>query len=106
MVTRKTKRTAKTTRTARSTKTAKKTRRPKVVKKVKLTSGKRLGTASKKPAQSRRGYNPQMGSPTSEAVGDVERLEQLTAGFMAQGMSAHDARERARAIMRSGPHGV
>jgi hypothetical protein len=44
---------------------------------------------SKKSAESRRGYNPQTGTPTGEAVGDLERLEQLRAEFMAQGMSAH-----------------
>src|SRR5262245_10169619 len=108
MVTRKTKRTAKSARTARSGRAAKKTRKTKVVKKVKsVSTGKRARTAAKKPAQravSRHGYNPQTGSPTGGAVGDVERLQQLTAEFMAQGLSAHDARERARAIMGSNLH--
>jgi hypothetical protein len=105
----KTKRAAKTTRTARSVGAAKKTRRSKVVKKAKSTrAGKRLRVGAKKSAAtvlSRHGYNPQTGSPTGEAVGDLERLEQLTAGFMAQGMSARDARERARATMRNSLHG-
>jgi hypothetical protein len=109
MVKRKPKRTAKTTRTARSAGAARKTRRTKVVKKAKsIRAGKRLRRGAKKSAATVRthhGYNPQTGSPTSEAVGDLERLEQLQAEFIAQGMSAHDARERARAIMRSSLHG-
>jgi hypothetical protein len=109
MVTRKPKRTAKTTRTTRSAGAAKKTRRTKVVKKAKsIKPGKRVRRGAKKSAArvlARHGYNPQTGSPTGEAVGDLERLAQLQAEFIAQGMSAHDARERARAIMRSGLHG-
>ena len=104
MVKRKTRRIAKTTRTAKSAKAAKKTRRKVAKKASPIRTGKRVRTGVRKPAQrapSRRGYNPQTGSPTGGAVGDLERLEQLTAEFMAQGMSAHEARDRARAIMHS-----
>jgi hypothetical protein len=105
MATRKTKRTAKTTKTRTAARRTKKAGG--AVKRVKSMTGKRIrigGVAKKAKRASRpRGYNPQTGSPTGKAMGDVERLEQLTTEFMAQGMSARDARERARAIMRGTP---
>jgi hypothetical protein len=118
MAKRKPKRTAKTTKTAKSAKVAKKTRRRVAKKAGPIGTAKRVRRGAKKPAQrapsrragakkpsqrapARHGYNPQTGSPTGAAVGDAERLEQLTAEFMAQGMSAHEARDRARAIMHS-----
>jgi hypothetical protein len=106
MATRKTKRTAKTARKRTAAKRTKKVGR--AAKRVKSTTTRKRvrtgGVAKKAKRASRlRGYNPQTGSPAGRAVGDLERLEQLTAEFMAQGLSAHDARERARAIMRSAP---
>jgi hypothetical protein len=109
MATRKSKRTAKTARTRTAAKRTKKAGG--AAKRGKSTATRkriRTGGAAKKAKQAKRvsrprGYNPQAGSPAGKAVGDVERLEQLMAEFMAQGMSAHDAREHARAIMRSTP---
>jgi hypothetical protein len=105
MATRKTKSTAKTTRTRTAGRRMKQAGG--AAKRVKSRTGKpiRTGGVAKKAkrASKPRGYNPQTGSPTGKAMGDVERLEQLAAEFMAQGMSARDARERARAIMRSTP---
>ena len=48
-------------------------------------------------------YNPQTGRLTGRAVGAQERLEKLAAKYVADGMSASDARNRAREEMRANP---
>jgi hypothetical protein len=55
-----------------------------------------------KKAKSKR-YNPQTGRPTGRAIGAQERLEKLAAKYEAEGMSAPDARNRARMEMRDNP---
>jgi hypothetical protein len=41
-------------------------------------------------------YNPQTGRLTGRAIGAQERMEKLAAHYMTQGLSASDARNRAR----------
>jgi len=48
-------------------------------------------------------YNPQTGRLTGRAVGAQERMEKLAAHYMTQGLSASDARNRAREEMRANP---
>ena len=62
--------------------------------------GKAYGTKSSG-RKCKKAYNPQTGRLTGRAVGAQERLEKLTAKYMAEGMSASDARNRAREEMRA-----
>jgi len=49
------------------------------------------------------GYNPHTGKPTGRAIGAQERLEKLAAKYEAEGLSAPEARARAREEMRDNP---
>ena len=86
----------KRTRTGASkrTRTGASKRSPKVV-------AKRARKVSARKAKSR-AYNPQTGRLTGRAVAASTRRDRLTQTYMAEGMDAQTARERALAEMRSG----
>ena len=62
---------------------------------------KRRGKVSARKARSRT-YNQQTGKPTGRAVAALARRDRLIEMYMADGMDAQTARERALAEMRSG----
>ena len=59
------------------------------------TNAKKKGT--KRAAKKTAGYNPHTGKPTGRAKGALERRDALIAKYIAEGMSAADARQRATA---------
>jgi len=63
---------------------------------------KTFGRKSRAP-KFKKAYNPQTGRLTGRAVGAQERLEKLAAKYVVEGMSASDARNRAREEMRANP---
>jgi hypothetical protein len=69
-----------------------------VVKKTRSKTTKRKSAARKA-----KSYNPQTGKLTGRAIGAEKRLEMLTQRYQSEGMSAQDARQRARDEMRDNP---
>jgi hypothetical protein len=57
----------------------------------------KMGAARKSKSK---GYNPQTGRLTGRAVGGQERLERLAEQYVAEGMTASEARTRAREELR------
>jgi hypothetical protein len=72
-----------------------------VVKKTGPKTAKR-GTV-KKSARKTKSYNPQTGKLTGRAIGAQQRLDTLAERYQSEGMSAEDARQRARDEMRNNP---
>lgn len=62
---------------------------------------KRRGKVSARKTPSR-SYNQQTGKPTGRAVAAISRRDRLIEMYMAEGLDAQTARERAMADMRSG----
>ena len=60
-------------------------------------------TAPKHKAKGSAKYNPQIGKLTGREAGAQMRLEELTEKYQADGMSAQEARQRARDVMRDNP---
>jgi hypothetical protein len=65
-------------------------------------SGKSKKTTGKKAAH-KRAYSQQTGKLTGREVSAQARLEKLTAKYVAEGMSASEARNVAREVMRANP---
>jgi hypothetical protein len=53
--------------------------------------------------KSRPGYDIHTGKPTGRDASAMQRLEKLTEKYVAEGMSLAEARNRAKAEMRSNP---
>jgi hypothetical protein len=59
--------------------------------------------AKKSAAKKSRPYDIHTGKPTGREVSAMQRLEKLTEKYVAEGMSLAEARNRAKAEMRSNP---
>jgi hypothetical protein len=71
----------------------------------KKTGSRVAKTKKRRPAtkSASKSYNPQTGKLTGRAIGAQQRLETLAQKYQSEGMSAQDARQRARDEMRSNP---
>jgi len=76
-----------------------------------MIKGKKKATVKRKTAPKRRAkaapkgraYDIHSGKPTGREVSAMQRLEKLTEKYVAEGMSLAEARNRAKAEMRSNP---
>jgi hypothetical protein len=70
------------------------------MRKSKVVAKKSAKRSAKKSAPKAKRYNPQTGKPTGRTIGALERLDKLTAKYVAEGMSAPEAKAKAQAEMR------
>jgi hypothetical protein len=61
------------------------------------------GVRKAKKAAKKKAYNTQTGRLTGREVGAQRRLELLAEQYQSEGMTADQARQRARAVMRDNP---
>ena len=73
--------------------------------KAKKTKAKRKLLAKKATTSAKRAarYNPHTGRPTGRAKGALERRDALVAKYIAEGMSAPEAKARAMIELRANP---